>query len=120
MSEQSDADFEKDLNEKIDALILSRFTRGERRKDLVEHIISALTRAREEEREWLPIETAPKDTTELLGRMGPKHFGLIWYFAPSSQTQGWCDANGKRVHPTHWLRIPKLPLSPPETKTDEP
>lgn len=63
--------------------------------------------------EWQPIETAPKDTTEVLGRMGPKRFGLIWYFAPSSQTFGWCDARGRRVHPTHWIPIPRLPVLPP-------
>ena len=64
---------------------------------------------------WQPIETAPKNQTEVLGYMGPKIFGLVWYFAPSSTTFGWLDANGKACRPTHWMPLP----APPERNENE-
>jgi len=54
---------------------------------------------------WLPIESAPKDGTEMIGLCGRKDVRLVWYFRPSSRTQGWCDQNAKRVHPTHWMPL---------------
>lgn len=59
--------------------------------------------------EWRPIETAPRDRTEIIGLCGRKDVRLIWYFAPSSRTMGWCDQNGKFVKPTHWLPLPPAP-----------
>lgn len=59
--------------------------------------------------EWRPIETAPKDGTEVLVQMAPKVIRLGWYFKPSSRTEGWCDENGKRIIPTHWLPLPPPP-----------
>jgi hypothetical protein len=58
--------------------------------------------------EWQPIETAPRDYTEVIGLMGPKRMELVWYFAPSSQTFGWMNARGRRCkpQPTHWMPIP--------------
>ena len=58
---------------------------------------------------WQPIETAPKDMTEILGYMGPKKIEMIWYFAPSSRTFGWLNTNGKRRNPTHWMPLPEPP-----------
>lgn len=59
--------------------------------------------------EWRPIVTAPTGAVEMIGLCGPKDIRLIWYFYPSSRTQGWCDQNGKRVYPTHWLPLPSAP-----------
>ena len=58
---------------------------------------------------WQPIETAPKDGTEVLVQMAPKVIRLGWYFKPSSRTEGWCNKNGKRIIPTHWLPLPSPP-----------
>jgi hypothetical protein len=61
-------------------------------------------------REWMPIASAPKDGTEILGFMHKKRIELIWFFAASSHTQNWLDTNGEIVNPTHWQ-----PLPPTET-----
>ena len=65
--------------------------------------------------EWMTIDSAPKDGTEIIVLIRPKVIRLGWYFAPSSRTFGWCDENGKRIKPTHWTWMP-LP-SPPEPKS---
>lgn len=59
--------------------------------------------------DWQPIEKAKRDGTEYIGRLGPKKFRLVWYWKVSSRTEGWCDENGKRVHPTHFLPKPADP-----------
>ena len=56
---------------------------------------------------WQPIETAPKNGTEILVMMKPKDIRLGWYFAPSSNTFGWLDGDGKKIRPTHWAPLPK-------------
>lgn len=58
------------------------------------------------ENSWQPIESAPKNGTELLGFIHAKRIELIWFFAASSQTQNWLDTNGKVVKPTHWMPLP--------------
>ena len=58
---------------------------------------------------WQPIESAPRDGTEVLVYIRPKVFRLGWYFAPSSRTQGWRDENGKQIVPTHWMPLPPPP-----------
>lgn len=55
---------------------------------------------------WQPIETAPRDATEIIGLLRPKVIRLIWWFAPSSRSQGWRDENSNLVKPTHWMRLP--------------
>jgi hypothetical protein len=59
--------------------------------------------------EWQPIETAPKDQTEIIVLCGAKDIRLGWFFAPSSLTQNWLDQNGKRIKPTHWMPLPPAP-----------
>ena len=59
---------------------------------------------------WEDISTAPKDSTEVLVLVGRKVIRLGWYFKASSRTEGWCDENGKRIHPTHWMPLPPPPV----------
>ncbi len=63
---------------------------------------------------WQPIDTAPKDGTEVLVYIRRKVIRLGWYFAPSSRTFGWRDENSRKISPTHWMPLP----SPPETPND--
>ncbi|WP_313444566.1 DUF551 domain-containing protein [Brevundimonas sp.] len=58
---------------------------------------------------WQDISTAPKDGTEVLVMLKPKVIRLGWYFKPSSRTEGWCDENGKRLIPSHWMPLPAAP-----------
>lgn len=60
---------------------------------------------------WQPIETAPRDSTEVLVLVGRKIIRLGWYFKPSSRTEGWRDENGNRINPTHWMPLPPPPVS---------
>lgn len=64
----------------------------------------------EEARKWQPIETAPKDGTEIIVKRGGKTISLGWYFRSSSRFEGWCDHNGNGITPTHWIPMPTLPL----------
>lgn len=60
--------------------------------------------------DWQPIETAPKDMTVIIGLLPNGDVTLVWYFAPSSITFGWCRrGRGKigSVKPTHWIPKPK-------------
>lgn len=58
---------------------------------------------------WQPIETAPRDMTEVIVLCGEKDVRLGWYFAPSSSTFGWLDQNGKRIKPDFWMPLPPAP-----------
>lgn len=58
---------------------------------------------------WQDISTAPKNGTEVLVMLKPKVIRLGWYFKPSSRTEGWCDENGKRIIPSHWMPLPAAP-----------
>lgn len=62
--------------------------------------------------EWQPIETAPRDGTEIIGMIRPKVIRLVWWFAPSSRTFGWRDENGRTINPTHWMPLPPPPVQP--------
>ena len=59
--------------------------------------------------EWRPIETAPRDGTEVIAMIARKRIRLAWYFKPSSRTEGWLDENGRSIIPTHWLPLPPAP-----------
>lgn len=58
---------------------------------------------------WRPIETAPRDGTEIIAMIARKRVRLAWYFKPSSRTEGWLDENGRSITPTHWLPLPPAP-----------
>jgi hypothetical protein len=64
--------------------------------------------------EWQPIETAPKDGTEILAARKPRQFNW-WIFDVVSYA--WEDDNGhwwqhdgsRACQPTHWMHLPPPP-----------
>ena len=61
--------------------------------------------------EWRPIETAPKDGTQLLLCVGGWRFIGWWgqqygnLYPPS-----WCEGErGENLQPTHWMPLPDAP-----------
>jgi hypothetical protein len=60
--------------------------------------------------DWQPIETAPKDGTNLLVTDG-KITALGWHDEFDAPEDPWC---GYIKRPTHWM-----PLPPPPKKGDE-
>lgn len=71
--------------------------------------------------EWLPIDSAPKDGTEVLLWMPPNdefNWGGFMELAEYWVDSGWV---GSRTHSpydyaTHWRRMPEPPLSPAKDK----
>lgn len=55
---------------------------------------------------WRDMDSAPRDATEIIGLLGRKTIRLIWWFAPSSRTEGWLDESGNEVAPVAWAPIP--------------
>lgn len=65
---------------------------------------------------WRPIETAPKDTSVLLARVGmpfPMFCGRLRYgnsYEPQQDELVWrCDSSGRFGNPTHWMPLPEPP-----------
>lgn len=68
---------------------------------------------------WLPIETAPKDGTEILGLWDGDRVGkcswrqAYWYDMPNDNEVNhpvtWVDAKGAPCDLTHWLPMPAYP-----------
>lgn len=61
---------------------------------------------------WLPIESAPKDGTEVFAwRVGWRPAWVRWILNPRTNTEFWNDADELDVYelenepPTHWLPI---------------
>lgn len=72
--------------------------------------------------EWKPIETAPKDGTEIIGYNGETVRSYAWIAYPDDVDHiGWCYAgysHGGRLdylhnvpdaEPTHWIEFPNAP-----------
>lgn len=56
---------------------------------------------------WQPIETAPKDTTEILVYGDERIFLVYWYldeWINGDVTLGWAE-----IDPTHWMPLPSPP-----------
>lgn len=63
--------------------------------------------------EWQPIETAPKDGTQILVFM-PTYFqgkgGMqVCVWMNWSDAPGWYSHVSGRHEPTHWMRLPEPP-----------
>lgn len=66
--------------------------------------------------EWQPIETAPRDGTQILSYAvsGDHKFAVVawctrskeWFLCDDDQKPDWIDI-------THWTPLPDAPLSPP-------
>lgn len=60
---------------------------------------------------WQPIETAPKDGTEILVGADVACWGwrieLVYWV--SKEGQWWTDSRGLHYSPTHWRHLPKPP-----------
>jgi len=63
--------------------------------------------------EWQPIETAPKDGTEVLiyDPSYPKNPMAVDWYCPHDDTPGWLGT------PTHWMPLPAPPQEPTLTDT---
>ena len=75
--------------------------------------ITRLTQENERMREalkWQPIETAPKDGSDVLTWDGNDHCVLFF----SQYGHGWTAGNPKVNHlPTHWMPLPITPIPDP-------
>lgn len=72
---------------------------------------------------WQPIETAPKDGTEILacdvsGDLGAYHVEVVFWavsWGDDSDTVGWGICDGQTRPPscfTHWMPLPEPPDAP--------
>lgn len=91
-------------------LMLFTFNRGfgtwitnAERENMVEGVRELLSKIEAADREWLDIDSAPRD--EIILASGD---GMVWTAAWDNR--GWYDSRtGVGICPTHWLPIPGLP-----------
>lgn len=81
--------------------------------------------------DWQPIETAPKDGTEVLlwgrcerdGQFFAYDCNVGWYDDGSIGDKGW-TARDLPIEPSHWMPLPKPPTAitapPPEQPSTNP
>lgn len=63
--------------------------------------------------EWQPIETAPKDGTEILGYdIGDDAYYLARFVHPYQLKPTWIDSEDKDILITHWMPLPEAPSEP--------
>lgn len=98
--------------QKIDHMFNNRTLIGERY-----HIVRAAIEAYEQE-QWQPIDTAPKDGTEVLLSYGKDCFSGYWEAQPNHWHEiGWQEEDARQgayIHrhpqrPTHWRPLPTPP-----------
>lgn len=70
--------------------------------------------------EWMPIETAPKDGTDVvLVKVGNKPWiGRFYTHLQERYGMGWRNSHGNLFNPTHWMPLPEPPVikeNPPTT-----
>jgi len=66
---------------------------------------------------WQPIETAPRDGTEIIGMDAAGFIARTWYFAPSSRTFGWLRMSRRPPYPW-WHPSDWRPMPPPPSAAD--
>jgi hypothetical protein len=68
--------------------------------------------------EWHPIESAPKDGTEIVALVSGRPYCVSWTTHGDQHAEAWWrDREGYGLtEPTHWIPIPPIPPSgsPPE------
>jgi hypothetical protein len=62
---------------------------------------------------WLPMATAPKDETQVLGWVPSYYqrkggYALVMWITLGGKT-GWFDARAWRCEPSHWMPLPTGP-----------
>jgi hypothetical protein len=65
---------------------------------------------------WRPIETAPKDGTQILGlwvsyldgQLMQPSYGVVW-----NEGGSWLEAYDEVSQPTHWMPLPEPPQVQP-------
>jgi hypothetical protein len=63
--------------------------------------------------EWQPIETAPKDGTDILVWMFGNSMAVVFY--DDNLDHPWHTMDGPAYHkeaPTHWMPVPEPPKQP--------
>jgi hypothetical protein len=58
--------------------------------------------------DWLPIEAAPKDGTEILIWYGERAVVARW----EDSTEAWVDDEWRRYPATAWMPLPAPPVTP--------
>lgn len=66
-----------------------------------------------EQSNWQPIETAPKDGTNILAPIGYGFLDVIYW--DNNNWRETSDGKGLRNHPTHWMSLP----NPPEKEQNQ-
>lgn len=61
--------------------------------------------------EWQPIETAPKDGTWIMCKVEPAHHGWEDCIVLRYRGDEWGRPGMVGYKPTHWMPLPKPPLS---------
>lgn len=76
---------------------------------------------------WQPIDTAPKDGSEIIGHDGDYVQIIHWETDPDELWNGrphWCDRDAEPFYAMHWLAISEPPCYNPPTPSapnpDEP
>ncbi|WP_420013308.1 DUF551 domain-containing protein [Tateyamaria sp.] len=67
-------------------------------------------KGRDAARQWKPMETAPRDGTEILGYVGEGYVGGAVVLRFDLNTTSWLDWDDDAWEATHWMPLP----SPPE------
>lgn len=62
--------------------------------------------------EWKPIESAPRDGTQILAWWKKSNEAQVVYFSAEKSRMGdrWCNECGYISDPTHWMPVPAAPL----------
>ena len=64
--------------------------------------------------EWLPIESAPKDGTEIIVDTTTEYANdvslVVWCEADEGGPEGWWDYWGGLLEPKYWIPVPKKPV----------
>jgi hypothetical protein len=60
--------------------------------------------------DWQPIETAPKDGTEVLVYV-PRRLGPLYAGAANTTGKQWWSRNLGDIQPSHWMPLPPPPAA---------